>query len=782
MNMNNLNCVNTKDIYCTNIYSKNNIIFPNNYINNRSLLVKNYISSSTELNDDTTNPIDNYYLIILSFDNYVQGNLIYKENGNINIITLEDFLLINVEYDNKYLIYFNENWTILNNSKYNDLSNIKNNNVILNDNSTDKNTLSLTTSKYNFIGSNNNIITSTTFDNNCIIGYNNIINNDHTRGTLLQTYDTTINARCLNSVFLSSYNLTFNNSSYPNDLFYTNIMSSNAIISNGKFEFSTIMNNNGLAVTFGDDFYVCGSLINCGDGSNFTKGFINKSIISGTSFTVENKKNTENTIVNSIVVGYNHKIYRMFNTGAIFGEGNKISEEQINTSYRHNHDLISGLNNSLKNGTNNNLIIGETNTLTSGNNNVIAGLSNTSTSSSENYLSGYGNSISNIYLSLISGKNNTITPSTRSDGSIIVGENISLSGSNSFSHNIITGIGHTLTVEVQRNAIFNKNLTLDYVFNSILGGADNTNINVSGSISHGSGNYIRKMNTSLIVGANHTLNCDTNSYGHIVGGDHNSIATGGNIHNTLCMGRYNVINNSDCLISGQYNRSKNDSQIIGGHYNLNDGDYYVSIGGGTGEEEENRKDVFYVKRDGSVYSDNDINVNNNINVKNNILINGTNIFELIYPVGSIYISKNSTNPATLFGVGTWSLIKGKYIYGADPDDLTNYPVDDIGGGSKTISTDNIPELTTSDNGYGKVVWSSRATVGDYNHNYSYDSNGTMRLSVNYGTAYKSASGESKESAQLYTLTLNNHNHTIGNSTPTDYMQPYIVRYIWERIE
>lgn len=41
----------------------------------------------------------------------------------------------------------------------------------------------------------------------------------------------------------------------------------------------------------------------------------------------------------------------------------------------------------------------------------------------------------------------------------------------------------------------------------------------------------------------------------------------------------------------------------------------------------------------------------------------TLILEAVYPVGSIYMSVNSTSPATLFG-GTWEAIQGKFLLGA----------------------------------------------------------------------------------------------------------------------
>ena len=42
----------------------------------------------------------------------------------------------------------------------------------------------------------------------------------------------------------------------------------------------------------------------------------------------------------------------------------------------------------------------------------------------------------------------------------------------------------------------------------------------------------------------------------------------------------------------------------------------------------------------------------------------SHVAEVIYPVGSIYMSTNSTSPATLFGFGTWERIEGKFLLGA----------------------------------------------------------------------------------------------------------------------
>lgn len=53
----------------------------------------------------------------------------------------------------------------------------------------------------------------------------------------------------------------------------------------------------------------------------------------------------------------------------------------------------------------------------------------------------------------------------------------------------------------------------------------------------------------------------------------------------------------------------------------------------------------------------------------------TSIIDLIYPVGSYYWNSNSTSPATLFGVGTWTQITNQFVFAAGGE----YASGDTGG-------------------------------------------------------------------------------------------------------
>lgn len=60
------------------------------------------------------------------------------------------------------------------------------------------------------------------------------------------------------------------------------------------------------------------------------------------------------------------------------------------------------------------------------------------------------------------------------------------------------------------------------------------------------------------------------------------------------------------------------------------------------------------------------------------------IFDIIYPVGSIYTSIVPTNPGTLMGYGTWVAFgAGKTLVGLDATD-TDFDVSEETGGAKTV--------------------------------------------------------------------------------------------------
>ena len=89
------------------------------------------------------------------------------------------------------------------------------------------------------------------------------------------------------------------------------------------------------------------------------------------------------------------------------------------------------------------------------------------------------------------------------------------------------------------------------------------------------------------------------------------------------------------------------------------------------------------------------------------------IFNLVYPVGSIYMSANTTSPAVLFG-GTWEQIKDRFLLCSG----STYKSGATGGssttGSTTLSVDQIPShqhLLKMRNA-GKWGWNSGSAAGD----------------------------------------------------------------------
>lgn len=149
------------------------------------------------------------------------------------------------------------------------------------------------------------------------------------------------------------------------------------------------------------------------------------------------------------------------------------------------------------------------------------------------------------------------------------------------------------------------------------------------------------------------------------------------------------------------------------------------------------------------------------------------IVDLIYPVGSIYISMNPADPSTLFG-GTWEAFgQGRTLIGAGmgvDDNTSKYFAPNTTGGEylHTLSVGEMPkhkhtlDIVTDkeDLGYSIIVSAGQACVINAEKNYS--------------------------EQRVYHTDLNNTyfgmlTYNTGESSSHNNIQPYIVCYFWKRI-
>lgn len=124
----------------------------------------------------------------------------------------------------------------------------------------------------------------------------------------------------------------------------------------------------------------------------------------------------------------------------------------------------------------------------------------------------------------------------------------------------------------------------------------------------------------------------------------------------------------------------------------------------------------------------------------------------VYPVGCIYTTTVSTNPATVFGFGTWSAFgAGRVLVGLDSVQTEFDTVEETGGAkTHTLTTGEMPAHT-------HVITSQTATTGSAT---SYE-HGTLDTS--------SAEAEATEVTG-----------STGGGGAHNNLQPYIVVYFWKR--
>lgn len=136
--------------------------------------------------------------------------------------------------------------------------------------------------------------------------------------------------------------------------------------------------------------------------------------------------------------------------------------------------------------------------------------------------------------------------------------------------------------------------------------------------------------------------------------------------------------------------------------------------------------------------------------------------DLIYPVGSIYMSVNATNPKELFG-GTWEQIQGRFLLGAS----SSYPAGSTGGkATHTLTASEMP----SHNGHLSAGIAGGVPMGDGNYE--------GYLNKNVSNPYP---GGGYRGWNVYAGNeLHPASEAVGGGNPHNNMPPYLTVYIWKR--
>lgn len=151
-----------------------------------------------------------------------------------------------------------------------------------------------------------------------------------------------------------------------------------------------------------------------------------------------------------------------------------------------------------------------------------------------------------------------------------------------------------------------------------------------------------------------------------------------------------------------------------------------------------------------------------------LLIQANMNFNLIYPVGSIYMSTVNVDPGTIFG-GTWERLKDKFLLGAGD----TYTAGDIGGEAEhTLTVDEIPAHTHG----------SKSLVGTMNP-LSWASSASESGIVSGVQQHIDRVGNSGSNwgDRLYTINATHEHDSIGGSQAHNNMPPYLVVYMWRRL-
>lgn len=164
------------------------------------------------------------------------------------------------------------------------------------------------------------------------------------------------------------------------------------------------------------------------------------------------------------------------------------------------------------------------------------------------------------------------------------------------------------------------------------------------------------------------------------------------------------------------------------------------------------------------------------NVNGELRRNNQNIMLSLYPVGSIYMSVNSTNPQTIFG-GTWEQIKDRFLLACG----TSYANGSTGGSASLQShTHSIPSLsgTANSSSHTHVVTTKTTSYGSGSQS-SWRCLSWPGTNADWNQTVHTNNG-SADGSHTHSVTTNASTSGSTGAGNAGNMPPYLAVYVWKR--
>lgn len=267
---------------------------------------------------------------------------------------------------------------------------------------------------------------------------------------------------------------------------------------------------------------------------------------------------------------------------------------------------------------------------------------------------------------------------------------------------------------------------------------------------------------SLTVGSANTAGSRSIAVGENNVARDNSVAIGSMCYakkDSIAVGSYAKATNYRSAAFGYHVSTDNGNQLVVGQYNRETpyGTQFVVGCGGTSETANSAV----------------ITASGDIRLKGTVYIGcekdstgGKSILDLIYPVGSIYMSVNSANPGELIG-GTWKRIKDRFLLSAGD----TYAAGTTGGSADSVVVSHTHEQKAHSHGFSKgdKVWTTASGSTEPGNQIS-------------GTAKYYAATSKKDYTWIdRTDSATPGINSTGESGVGKNMPPYLAVYVWQRI-